>query len=207
MKKQQKVENQESKYDKAQSALLSLLEQVMSNLDSQIEKRLNQDRIQNVKKYYLEEYRHFFEFKYLIFVFLGSFVLYYFFENGENSFLGLDKEESYMFFGIFAIVVIVIRYMYDEGQSTRIYIEKLLGHFDSEEYNPSEIIEYLEKKIFLQNVTIRYMVYIVLALATAIALYIGSYFDKPILLGSIVVLSAICLFDMPFIKIKKFKKR
>lgn len=203
MQKKQKVESQESKYDKAQSGLLSLLEQVISNLDSNVEKRLDQDKVQNIKKYYFEEYRHFVDYKYLFFAFIGSLALFNFGQN-ENSFLG---KEPYMIFGVFAIVILGIRYIYDEGKSTRIYVQKLLGRFDSEDYEPNEIIDYLEKKIFMQNMTINYKVYIILASVTVIALFIGSYFDKSILLGSIVILSALCLLEMPFIKIKKFKRK
>jgi len=203
MQKKQKVESQESKYDKAQSGLLNLLEQVISNLDSEVERRLDQDKVQNIKKYYFEEYRHFVEFKYLVFALIASIFLFQI-NQGENSFFG---DDAYMFLGVLSMGVLLIRYLYDDGKSTRIYIQKLLGRFDSEDYDPQEIVNYLEKKIFMQNTIINYKAYIVLAVLTAISMVIGFYFNKPILMGAIVVLSFICLFDMPFVKIKKYRRK
>ena len=200
--RKQKIESQESKYDKAQIALLSLLEQVISNLDSNIEKRLDQDKVQNIKKYYFEEYRYFLEFKYLFFSFFISIVLFQIFQINKK----LLGSETYLFFGIFAIGVILLRYFYDESRSTKIYILKLLGRFDNENYNSKEIIEYLERKIFFQNEIILYKNYFFLSLFSSFILFFGVYFEEPKSLAIIIFVSIVCLFKKPFTKIVKVKK-
>lgn len=200
--KKQKIESQETKYDKAQGGILFLLEQVISNLDSKVERRLNQDKVQNVKKYYFEEYRYFLDMKFLLFATLFSFLILSV-AQGNSGFFG---ENPYPLLAIFVIINLALRYMYDEAKSTYIYIRKLAGRLESEDHDPSEIIGYLEKKIFMQNFQIRHEAYIIIAVLSSIILSIGSFFDIPKLMGIIVLVSFICLIEAPFVKIKKYKR-
>jgi len=198
----QKVESQESKYDKAQISTVQLLEQVMSNLDNELEKRLSQDKIQQIKKYYLEEYRYFFEYKYLVFAFIASIIVFSIAEKNK-LFLGSDPFEI---FAVFIISVTFLRFNYDRSQSKRVYIKKLLGSFDSEKHSEDEILDYMEEKIFFQNSTILEKNYYIITAIGLIPLIVGFITDERIYLASLVVLSFVTLFEMPFVKIKVFVK-
>ncbi len=199
------VENKESKYDKAYSALSKLLEQRLSNLDNGTNNRLNQTNIQSAKKYYYEEYRHFPEYKYLLFLFLGSFFAYMFFRTYRDNILG--GINVYEIFGVAGVIGIYMRYEYDRGISTYIYIQKILGPFNSEKHDTTDILTYLEKNIFFQNFSIKQNSYYLLAILLIGALVIGYFAHKPIFLVVLPIVTGICLIEPFFVSITKVTRK
>ena len=213
----QKIESQESKYEKAQSALASFSEIASSNIENSTFKRLPQDKIQNVKKYYFEEYRHFVKFEYLFFALLASLFIFEI-NSGSNPYFG---DDTYFYFSAVGSMILWLRYSYDDGISTRVFIEKLMGAFrlddevakEIELINPNngtaenQVFDYLEMKIFLKKTTIKYKAYVILWLIMSFILFVGYFLQEPMFLGVLPLLAVVCLFDKPFVQIKKFRRK
>ena len=179
MEKKKKQETQESKYSKAQASAVTLVENIMSNIENSTEKRLNQAHLQNIKKYYREEYRHFFEFINLIYALLASFICYAFLPN--------YVENSYQIFGMLIIALGFLRYSYDDNLSTFVYLQKMIGSFTAKNLNEEklkkitsiDIVRYLEKKVFEEFFIINYKMYFILTIFALAILTFGYFQNEP----------------------------
>jgi len=188
--------NRKELYEKASESAEDLLEIVLSNLDDKIEKRLPQNKIQHIKKYYFNILKY--EYKKSIFVisfFISIVLISIVF---KTNFIEI-KTNPFLLFSMLSIFLIFGRFIFDEFLSTYRYINRLIGDFNSKQHTPKEVIKYLEFYTFFYNYEIKVKNYFILLLISNLIIFVGFLLENYYFLLVFSVLAFITIFDFPFI--------
>jgi hypothetical protein len=182
-------ENLESKYDKAETAAFELLEEVASNIDNNIEKRLNKARVQIVKKYFYDDFTAAVPYFILILNVVAAVTLYVMIDD-------------FFLLSLATILLLIPIFAYIENKDTQNYLKKITGEhssiFDDKQIN--EILLYLEKQIFGFNFKHRYLSYIYVMIIPIFGIIAANITQNKLYFLSIILIPILGLISPLFIK-------
>jgi len=177
------------KHSKAEDAILKLLEEIASNVDNNIEKRLNKSHTQILKKYFYEDYTAAVPYFVLVINLFTSLILYF---SIDDIFL----------FSLASILFLMPIYAYIENKDTFLYLKKISGENSDriENRENSEILKYLEKNIFGFNFKHNYISYLYISIIPFVGIVMGNLSENKLYLFSIIIIPIMGLIPPIFTK-------